>query len=347
MLLTGPNGAGKTSLLEAVSLLSPGRGIRSASAEEIARKPDMLGWKVSATLEHQQGAVAVETFLKAGKSRKVVIGDKPARQLQLAGVTTILWLSPLMDRIWLEGADGRRKFLDRMAMSFFADHPVAVLGYEKAMRERNRLLRDRVSESGWYNALERQMATYGARIFENRRSTIQKLAAAFTRAETSFPTPTLEIVSRSGAGELSGESEDELASRFRQARSRDMAAGRTLAGPHRSDLCARYSLSGTDAKVCSTGEQKAMLISVILANARAIASETGTWPIILLDEVGGHLDSNRRRALYEELATLESQIWVTGTEAAQFEGLLEMAQHFDVSCSDGDSVIVRQRQSAV
>lgn len=338
VLLTGPNGAGKTSVLEAVSLLSPGRGIRGARADDIARRPESIGWKVSATIQRREGPLSVATALKDGSSRTVHVSEKAARQLELARIARILWLSPPMDRLWIEGAEGRRRFLDRMAMSFFPDHPMAVLGYEKAMKERNKLLRDRGSDASWYGALERQMAVHGSRLTSNRFSTIQKLEAEFSKAGTAFPTADLTLGAATGEA-VGGRDPDKLAAALRDSRARDAAIGRTAEGPHRDDLHAVYSRQGVDAKSCSTGEQKALLVSLVLANARALAGETGSWPIILLDEVGAHLDEGRRQDLFRELGKMDSHVWITGTEAGLFDGLEENAQCFEVRRSGGESVV--------
>ncbi len=333
----GPNGAGKTNILEAVSLLSPGRGLRRATAEDMARKPEALGWKVAAELRSLDQTHEVETWSEPGSARQVRIDGKAATQTALGRISRILWLVPAMDRLWIEGANERRRFLDRMTLSFEPNHADAALTFEKAMRERNRLLRDQVSDPNWFAALESQMAASGAAIIANRAAAIERVAAAQDGAATAFPTATLSLI---GPDESAGpETEAELVDTFRTGRSRDMAAGRTLVGPHRVDLVAIYAAKGTEARQCSTGEQKALLISLILANARALADDFGAPPILLLDEIAAHLDADRRAALYDEVCTLGAQAWMTGTGVDLFEALGDRAQSLEVAENDGLSAV--------
>jgi DNA replication and repair protein RecF len=330
----GRNGAGKTNILEAVSLLSPGRGLRRAGADEIARRPEALGWKVTALLQSLHQLHEVETWAEAGAARLVKIDDKPAPQLALGRIARVVWLVPSQDRLWTEGAEGRRRFLDRMAMSFEPSHGDAVLAYEKAMRERNRLLKDGQGDRHWYHVLEAQMARAGAEIQANRAFTVARLAAAQGAAETSFPTADLQLLHAEGA-EDGPEGEAALAEAYEAGRGRDLAAGRTLAGPHRADLVAVYAAKGVAAKDASTGEQKALLVSLVLANARALAEDFGAPPILLLDEVAAHLDAGRRAALYDEICALGAQAFMTGTGPELFEALGARAQHVEVRETDG------------
>ncbi len=335
--LFGRNGAGKTNVLEAISLLSPGRGIRRASSVELAQAPERLGWKITAKLENLGQLHEVTTWAEPDTPRQVHIDDKAASQLALGRLARMVWLVPSMDRLWLEGADGRRRFLDRMALSLYPAHGEVSLAYEKAMRERNRLLKDGINDTGWYHALETQMAVSGVAIIENRKATLVRLAKAQANAETAFPTATLTLTNRDGAG--TPETQSDLEAAFQQGRSRDMAAGRSLTGPHRGDLGAVYAAKGVAAKLCSTGEQKALLISLILANARALAAEFGAPPIILLDEVAAHLDQSRRAALYDEICGLKAQAWMTGTESSLFDGLAGRARLLEVVDDNGYSTI--------
>ncbi len=330
--LVGANGAGKTNILEAISLLSPGRGMRRAGADEIARKPESLGWKVTATVAGLSAAHEVETWAEAGGARQLRIDGKLAPQNALARITRMVWLVPAMDRLWIEAAEGRRRFLDRLTLSFAPDHAEAVLGYEKAMRDRNRLLKDQVQDPHWYAALEAQMAATGAVIEENRAQAVARLMAAQTGAQTAFPSAELTLTHPEPAVE-------DLAQALAQARRRDLAAGRTLLGPHRTDLTAVYSAKGVAADQCSTGEQKALLISLILSNARALSADLGVAPILLLDEVAAHLDINRRAALYDELCALGAQAVMTGTEATLFDSLGARGQTFLVEEIGGQSRI--------
>ena len=189
----GANGAGKTNILEAVSLLSPGRGVRRSSAEEMTRRPEALGWKVSAVLRAQDRVHEIETWSQNGAARQLRIDGKAATQVMLGRIARVLWLVPAMDRLWIEGAEGRRRFLDRMTLSFDPNHGEQVLTYEKAMRERNRLLKNQVTDAHWYRAIEGQMATTGVQIRKARQETLAYIHAAQDQAETSFPTAHLTL----------------------------------------------------------------------------------------------------------------------------------------------------------
>ncbi len=335
--LYGANGAGKTNILEALSLLSPGRGLRRAAAEDLARMPEALGWKVSAVL-HSLGQIhEVETWAEPGGLRQVRIDGKAAPQVALGRIARMVWLVPSMDRLWIEGAEGRRRFLDRMTMSFEPSHADAVLAYEKAMRERNRLLKDMVRDDPWYVALERQMAEAGARIMANRDAALVRIAVAQAGAETRFPVADLELTAEQDVPAGT----DALSEAYAESRPADLRAGRTLIGPHRVDLAATYAAKGVPAAQCSTGEQKALLISLMLANARALAEDFGAAPIVLLDEVAAHLDADRRMALYDEISALGAQAWMTGTGPELFEDLGDRAQRFEVRETGGLSHVAR------
>jgi len=325
----GPNGAGKTNILEAVSVLSPGRGLRRASSQDMTRKPEALGWKVTADLTSLHQRHELETWSEGGASRQVKIDGKAAPQTALGKIARILWLIPAMDRLWIEGAEGRRRFLDRATLSFEPAHAEAVLTYEKAMRERNRLLKDMVRDPHWYTAIERQMAHAGARIHAHRTHTLNRLSQAQDVTETAFPTAFLSHIVDDRCD--APDEEDALRAAFATSRQDDMRAGRTLTGPHRSDLGAVYAAKDVSAKECSTGEQKALLISLILANARALAQDFGAAPILLLDEVAAHLDANRRAALYDEICALEAQAFMTGTGPELFSELGVRSQVIEVN----------------
>ncbi|WP_062762298.1 DNA replication/repair protein RecF [Falsirhodobacter sp. alg1] len=311
----GANGAGKTNLLEAVSLLSPGRGLRRAATEDFARRPEALGWKIRAEI----GGHEIETWAEGDSPRQVRIDGKATPQTALSRILRQVWLVPSMDRLWIEAAEGRRRFLDRMTMSFEPSHAEAVLAYDKPMRERNRLLRDGITDPAWYNALEQQMTEAAEAITRNRDLALNRIAAAQNDAETAFPRADLLIT---------GNDED-LASLWADTRRRDMAAGRTLHGPHRADLVATYAAKSMPAAQCSTGEQKALLVSLILANARALAGTSP--PVILLDEVAAHLDADRRAALYDELLALDAQTLMTGTGPELFDTIAPSAQMVEIT----------------
>ena len=328
VVLFGPNGAGKTNVLEAVSMLSPGRGLRRAGADEIARRPQALGWKLRAEIATRDGARELETWAEPGQSRQVRIDGKAASQIALGDVMAMLWLTPAMDRLWIEAPEGRRRFLDRIVLSFRPDHAAQSLAYEKAMRERNRLLREGISDAGWYAALEAQMAQAGAQVTENRRDALHALAG-YGDAGGAFPEAILTLDCTAAADA------DDLATALAEGRRRDMAAGRSLTGPHRADLGAIWAAKDMAAAQCSTGEQKALLISILLANARALADLRGSPPLLLLDEVAAHLDAGRRAALYDAICGLGAQAFLTGTGSEFFAELGMRAQHFSVTEVDG------------
>lgn len=332
----GPNGAGKTNILEAVSILSPGRGLRRASSEDMTRRPEALGWKLRAELSSLGQLHEIETWSDNGAARQTRIDGKAATQLALGRIGRVLWLIPSMDRLWIEGAEGRRRFLDRATLSFEPGHGEAVLTYEKAMRQRNRLLKDMVRDAHWYAALERQMAQAGAVIHRNRAQAVARLMQAQRVTETAFPTADLTLLQGDPVCHEPGDA-DALQAAFADCRSRDLAAGRTLIGPHRADLAARFAAKDVPAKDCSTGEQKALLIALIMANARALAEDFGAPPILLLDEVAAHLDAARRAALYDEITALGAQAFMTGTGAELFEELGARAQYVEVTEADGVS----------
>jgi DNA replication and repair protein RecF len=326
----GANGAGKTNLIEAVSLLSPGRGLRGAPSEELMRAPERIGWKVAATLDGPQGRREVATWSE-GAGRQVEIDGKAAPQVALGQVARVLWLTPAMDRLWLEGAGERRRFLDRVALSLFPEHGEAAIGYDRALRERNRMIRDGLRDPAWFGAVEAQMARFGARLAANRAAAVARLAGVAPSAD--FPAAELAIEGEGPRDEAG------LADALAEGRARDLAAGRSLAGPHRDDLAAVYAAKAVPARLCSTGEQKALLVSLVLANARAVAAVFGAAPLLLLDEITAHLDASRRAALFEAVAALGAQAWMTGTGPGLFAELGDRAQRLKVSEGAGVSLV--------
>ncbi|MFL6863277.1 MAG: DNA replication/repair protein RecF [Allosphingosinicella sp.] len=310
VVLTGENGAGKTNVLEAVSLLSPGRGLRGASLAEMARRGGPGGFAVAARL----GEVEIGTGALAGEPqrRQVRINGAPASATSLGEWLSVLWLTPAMDRLFQEGAGGRRRFLDRLVLALRPGHAVHAARYEAAMRARNKLLGEEGRpDEAWLAALEARMAEHGIALAEARREAVAALSARLAASpEGTFARPALA---------LEGGDED-LASSLRGGRSRDAAAGRTLIGPHRTDLAVAHAEKALPASLASTGEQKALLLSIVLAHADLVAERAGRRPILLLDEVAAHLDPRRRAALFERLEAGGGQVWLTGTEPALFEG---------------------------
>ncbi|MCP3729704.1 DNA replication/repair protein RecF [Sphingomonas sp. MG17] len=312
VVLTGDNGAGKTNVLEAVSLLAPGRGLRRAPLSEMARQGGKGGFGVATTLA--EGAeIGTGTQPAAPERRIVRINGAAAAATTLAEWLTILWLTPAMDRLFVEPASERRRFLDRLTLALAPGHAHHTARYEAAMRERNRLLAgDEPADPDWLTALEARMAEHGAAIDTARRTAVEALADRLAgQPEGAF--------ARAGL-HLDGAPAADLAAQLRAGRTRDAAAGRTLAGPHRDDLHVTHLGKDQPAHLCSTGEQKALLLGIVLAHAELVADRTGRAPILLLDEVAAHLDPSRRVALFDRLAG-RGQVWMTGTEAALFAGL--------------------------
>jgi DNA replication and repair protein RecF len=319
VVLTGDNGAGKTNVLEAVSLLAPGRGLRRAALSEMARQGGSGGFGVAATLIGDV-EIATGTQAGAGERRLVRVNGAAASANALSEWLSVLWLTPIMDRLFVEPASERRRFLDRLVLALQPGHGVQASRYEAAMRERNRLLGEEARpDPQWLDAIEARMAEHGAAIDAARRETVAMLDARLAESEAGpFARASLAIEGWSGGAEA-------LATALRDSRARDMAAGRTLAGPHRADLIVMHRDKGQAAALCSTGEQKALLLGLVLAHGELVAERTGLPPVLLLDEVAAHLDPVRRAALFARLEG-RGQVWMTGTEAALFEGVEEAAR---------------------
>jgi DNA replication and repair protein RecF len=319
IVLTGENGAGKTNILEAVSLLSPGRGLRGAALPDVARRGGAGGFSVAARLGDVE--IGTGTLASAPERRQVRINGAAASATSLAEWLSILWLTPAMDRLFQEGASGRRRFLDRLVLALEPGHAVHSARYEAAMRARNKLLGEERPDPDWLTALEARMAEHGALIVSARRGAVEALAARLADApEGPF--------ARAGLGLEGGE--EDLARALVAGRSRDAAAGRTLAGPHRTDLGVTHLGKDQPAALCSTGEQKALLLGIVLAHADLVAERAGRRPILLLDEVAAHLDPRRRAALFERLEASGGQVWMTGTEASLFESVGAGATRLEV-----------------
>jgi DNA replication and repair protein RecF len=349
VVLTGPNGAGKTNLLEAISFLSPGRGLRNARLDDIDRRYEAAQagagpWAVAATIETHRGSVRIGTGRESAEDeRRVVrIDGEPARgQAALAECLGVLWLTPQMDRLFLEGPGGRRRFLDRLVLGLDPAHAGRVARYEHAMRERSRLLRaqsdtNRPADPAWLAALEEIMAEQGVAVAAARCEAVERLDRVCAEADGPFPRArlTLDGTVEAWLGAMPAlAAEEKLKAALRENRPADAASGGAALGPHRSDLGVTHTEKGVLAEQASTGEQKALLISIVLAQAALQREVRGEPPILLLDEVAAHLDSARRDVLFERLAGLESQAWLTGTEANLFAPLRATARF--VSVADG------------
>lgn len=335
VVLIGPNGIGKTNVLEAISYLSSGRGLRAATLEEPCRLPDKKAWAVAVTLEIAGGAgpdigIGLDPTSRAKRLVRIN-GAAASGPLAIAEYLNMSWLTPAMDRLFLEGTTGRRRFLDRFVLALHPAHASAVNAYEKAMRQRNALLdQGAPADPQWLSAIETQMAEHGVAIAAARLELLSQLQSAIA-AETDSPFPKADIT-LDGLAETqlqthsAAEVESTLIEHWQSSRSRDRAAGRTLEGPHRTDLKVRHALKDQPADQCSTGEQKALLVGLILAHAQMVQGLTGKGPILLLDEVAAHLDSDRREALFQRLLNHAGQAWITGTDKAFFTGFHGEAQ---------------------
>lgn len=318
--LHGANGAGKTNILEAISLLVPGRGLRRAALSEMIRSDGAGGFAVAAEIEDVQLGTGVDADVP--ERRKVRINGANATINNLAEWLAVIWLTPAMDRLFVEGAGSRRRFLDRLVLALEPGHARHSSRYEKAVQQRNRLLNG--ADAGdplWLDALETQMAESGEAIIAARARMLSALKEQLQAAPGApFAVPDIVL-------EMSGPSQaEELRSIWKGSRRRDAGAGRTLVGPHRADLVVCNRANGQAADRSSTGEQKALLLSLILAHAALVTDQRGTPPILLLDEVAAHLDPARRAALFERLAKTGAQVWMTGTEAALFDDIGPAAQ---------------------
>jgi DNA replication and repair protein RecF len=317
VVLTGENGAGKTNILEAISLLTPGRGLRGAGLAEVARSDGPGGFGISALLEGAAGDVSLGVgALAAAPERRVVRVNGAAKPAAaLAEWLAVVWLTPAMDRLFAEAASGRRRFLDRLVLALYPDHGRQVLRYEAAMRARGRLLAqeaaaDMGADPVWLAALEAAMAEHGAAIAAARSETVAALAEVLAgMAVDGFARPVLT---------LEDTAPPDLAAALRAGRGRDAAAGRALLGPHRADLLVVHAGKGQPAARGSTGEQKALLIAIVLAHAALVRARRGAAPVMLLDEIAAHLDAGRRARLFARLAETGAQVWMTGTEAGLF-----------------------------
>lgn len=338
VVLTGDNGSGKTNLLEAVSFLSPGRGLRRAVLSDVTRVGASGGFSVFAEIDGREGEVAIGTGLELSDeatSRKLRLNGTPTKSVEeLTDHINVLWLTPAMDGLFTGGSSDRRRFLDRLVLSLDPAHGRRAADYERAMRSRNRLLSEGRFDPAWLTGIELQMAELGIAMAAARREMLTLLSALIARSgATPFPSPSLTL---SGFLEDTdarpyAELEEDYVETLREGRYRDAAAGRTLNGPHRADLLVRHREKDMEAERCSTGEQKALLVGLILAHARLTGDMTGHAPVLLLDEIAAHLDEGRRASLFDLVHDLGGQAFMTGTDRAMFSALGNRAQFFTVS----------------
>lgn len=325
VVLSGENGAGKTNILEAVSLLSPGRGLRRAALKDIAFEGGAGDFAVAAELGDVQ--LGTGTSAEYPERRKTRVNGAAVPTNDLAQWLSILWLTPAMDRLFMEGASGRRNFLDRLVTALEPGHARNCTRYDAARRERNRLLADEyMPDAEWLDALDGQLANFGSALAEARFRITEALNKALAMTDNG-----LFAAARLNLDDDELRNQSALLEALRASRQADRAAGRTLKGPHRADLTVFHRAKDQAAEKCSTGEQKALLFSIILAHADLITEQRGSRPILLLDEVAAHLDPRRRATLFGQLAEKGGQVWLTGTEPGLFEDVPDHALHFQVA----------------
>jgi len=341
VVLSGENGAGKTNLLEAVSLLTPGRGFRRASYAEMTGRDHASGFAIHATLGGDEGDCEIGTGASGGNGdgeagRKVRINGATVSMDELMERLRVIWLTPAMDALFTGSAGDRRRYLDRLVLAIDPAHARRAQDYERAMRGRNRLLVEQSNDARWFEAIEAQMAETGVAIAAARTELVQLLRAMteLLPDDGAFPKADFELdgdLERDVAIRPAVDVETDFAARLSSERGRDRSAGRTLTGPHRSDLLVRHRPKDMPAEYCSTGEQKALLVGMTLSHARLTADVSGLTPILLLDEIAAHLDAGRRAALFGILADLGYQTLMTGTDAALFSSIAGSAQFLSVS----------------
>jgi DNA replication and repair protein RecF len=340
--LVGPNGAGKTNCLEAISFLSPGRGLRRATLEDVADNQGDGSWAVSAEVEGALGLATLGTGIEApqgeaqGTTRRCRIDREPVGSAAaFADHLRMVWLTPAMDGLFMGAASERRRFFDRLVLAIDSEHTSRVSALERSLRSRNRLLEVRNFDDHWCDAIERETAELAVAVAATRGQTAMKLAAMLRArgAASAFPSAEIALdgwMENALLSEPATAVEDRYRQVLREARVRDAAAGRTLDGPHLTDLQVVYAPKNMPARDASTGEQKALLIGLVLAHAALVAETTGIAPLLLLDEVVAHLDPNRRAALFAELAKLGAQVWLSGADPATFAELKSSGEIFDV-----------------
>jgi DNA replication and repair protein RecF len=328
--LVGPNGAGKTNCLEAISFLSPGRGLRRATLDDVADNQGDGSWAVSAEVEGALGLATLGTGIDppdsgaAATSRRCRIDREPVSSAVAFGDhLRMVWLTPAMDGLFTGAASDRRRFFDRLVLAIDSGHSSRVSALDRSLRSRNRLLEERKYDPHWLDAIERETAELAVAVAAMRGQTVTRLAAELRArgAASAFPSAAIMLdgwMENALVGEPATAVEDRYRQILRDGRARDAAAGRTLDGPHLTDLQVIYAPKNMPARDASTGEQKALLIGLVLAHANLVAEMTGITPLLLLDEVVAHLDPNRRAALFDELAKLGAQIWMTGADPQAF-----------------------------
>ena len=348
VVLVGANGAGKTNLIEAISFLTPGRGLRRATLDEVAFSEGDGSWAVAAEVEGALGLATLGTGIAAPAQdlppqRICRIDREPVPSVTaFADHLRVIWLTPAMDRLFNEPASERRRFLDRLVLAVDAQHSSRVSALERSLRSRNRLLENPRPDLHWLDAVEHETAELAIAVAALRAETVRRLQGAL-RQRSAFPDgfPAADIalqgwIEQAVLDQPATEVEDRYRAQLRDNRGRDAQAGRTLDGPHLTDLAVSYAAKNVPAADASTGEQKALLIGLVLAHAGLVGEMTGFAPILLLDEVVAHLDPARRNALYDALTKLGSQVWMTGADPAAFAGIAPHAQTLQITSGQID-----------
>ncbi len=342
VVLAGPNGAGKTNCLEAISFLTPGRGLRRATLDDVADNEGDGSWAVSAEVEGALGLATLGTGIDppqadtTSTARRCRIDREPVTSAAAFGDhLRMVWLTPAMDGLFMGAASERRRFFDRLVLAIDSDHSSRVSALERSLRSRNRLLEDRNFDTHWCDAVERETAELAVAVAAMRGETVKRLSATLTAREATSAFPTARIaldgwMENALMSEPGTSVEDRYRQILREGRARDAASGRTLDGPHLTDLEVIYAPKNSPAKDASTGEQKALLIGLVIAHAGLVAEMTGITPLLLLDEVVAHLDPNRRAALFDALAQLGAQVWITGADVLAFSDIAARAEIFQV-----------------
>jgi DNA replication and repair protein RecF len=339
VLLLGPNGAGKTNLLEAISMLAPGRGLRRATLDEMAFSEGDGSWAVSAEVEGMLGLATLGTGIEPpaadGAARLCRIDREPvASATAFADHLRLVWLTPAMDQLFAGSASERRRFLDRLVLAVDAEHSGRVNALDRALRSRNRLLEETRPDPHWLDAIEHETAELGVAVAAARTETVRRLQGALAARDGTFPAAEITLdgwIERLLPAHPAGELEDRYRAVLNDNRTKDAAAGRTTDGPHLTDLAVIYAPKNIPAADASTGEQKALLIGLVLAHAGLVREMTGCAPVLLLDEVVAHLDPARRAALYDELARLDAQLWLSGADPVAFSDIAARAEILEVS----------------
>ena len=350
VVLVGPNGAGKTNCLEAISFLSPGRGLRRTTLHEVADIQGDGSWAVAAEIEGALGLATLGTGIEApgadgaATTRRCRIDREPVASATAFGDhLRMVWLTPAMDGLFMGAASERRRFFDRLVLALDSEHSGRVSALDRALRSRNRLLEVRDFDSHWCEAIERETAELAVAVAARRAETLQRLAAALAaRSGSAFPSAAITLdgwMENALLAEPATVVEDRYRDLLRESRPRDAAAGRTLNGPHLTDLQVTYAPKAMPARDASTGEQKALLIGLVLAHAGLVAQMTGITPLLLLDEVVAHLDPDRQRALFDELGRLGAQVWMTGADPAAFA---DVGPDTDVFRVEGGTIARRE-----